>query len=170
MNIRDFAAVLMRAAPGQEWTLQGDPPETEEEYSDRVEWHTGAPPTWAQVTRAQALVEAGYKIDAVRAEAEKRIASGVLINAKAFRADDVSTGRMDRLASALAAAPPGTTQTFNTAAGDAFTVDAAQAAAIYAAQVNWQGAILAASAALQADPPADPAADANWPAKPSVTV
>jgi uncharacterized protein YaiE (UPF0345 family) len=110
------------------------------------------------------------KTASILAEAERRIAAGITVNGKPFRADDISVMRMKNLAGALAVAAPGTTQTFRTAAGDQFTVDAAQAAAISTAQIRWQGAILGASAALQANPPLDPTADANWPAKPGVTV
>lgn len=104
----------------------------------------------------------------VRSQAEQRIIKGILVNGKPFRADDVSVGRMGRLANALAVAVGGTTQTFKTAAGDTFTVNAAQAAAISTAQIRWQGAILAQSAALQDALPANPSADANWPTPPSV--
>jgi hypothetical protein len=99
----------------------------------------------------------------VRTEAERRISKGILVNGKPFRCDDGSVLRMRNLKDALATAPVGTTQTFNTAAGDTFTVNAAQAAAISDAQINWQGAILAASASLQASPPADPTLDQHWP-------
>lgn len=107
---------------------------------------------------------------AIRAEAERRLTAGIIVNAKPFKADDASVLRMNLLAGGLAASAPGTMQAFRTAAGDTFTVDAAQAAAISRAQIGYVGAMLAASAALQASPPADPTADVHWPIRPNVIV
>ncbi len=109
-------------------------------------------------------------VAAVRAEAERRISSGILVNGKPFRCDDQSVLRMRELKDALAAAAPGATQTFKTAAGDTFTVTAAQAAAIADAQRAYRGAVLARSTALQDSPPANIADDAHWPAKMRVTL
>lgn len=120
-----------------------------------------------QYTTAEQLANS---VSAICAEAERRIDVGILVNGKPFKCDDGSMLRMSVLASALAAAAPGTTQTFMTAAGDEFTVNNAQASAISQAQIAWQGAILGKSAQLQMSPPADPTADANWPAQASISV
>lgn len=106
----------------------------------------------------------------VKAEAERRANRGLLVNGKPFRCDNDSVLRMLLLANGLAAAGPGATQTFRTAAGDEFTVTAAQASSIHQAQVAYLGALLDASADLQAAPPENELDDAHWPARPSVTL
>lgn len=123
------------------------------------------PETFLQRQRAQRPPRAR-----VKAEAERRANRGLLVDGKPFRCDNDSVLRMLLLANGLAAAAPGTTQTFRTAAGDEFAVTAAQAAAIHAAQVSYLGALLDASAGLQAAPPANEMDDAHWPARPTVAL
>jgi hypothetical protein len=106
----------------------------------------------------------------IMAEAEKRIAAGILVDGKPFKCDNGSVLRMTLLVGGLTAAGPDTTQTFSTEAGDEFTVNAAQAAQIQGGQVDYVGLVLGASSTLQTDPPADPKADECWPARGVVTL
>ncbi len=106
----------------------------------------------------------------VRTEAERRISSGILVNGKPFRCDQVSKERVAEMAKRLAEKPAGATQEFKTFAGDTFVLNAAQAAILDAAMSDYRGAIIGASSGLQDNPPADPSNDAHWPAKTQVTL
>jgi uncharacterized phage protein gp47/JayE len=111
-------------------------------------------------------------IRAIRHEAEQRMARGILVNGVAFRADETSTQRVGELLSSFEdglVGPEGVT--FRTASGVVFTLTgAAHAQAVYDAQRRHRAACLAASAALQAAPPADPTSDAHWPMPESITL
>jgi hypothetical protein len=106
----------------------------------------------------------------IRVEAERRIATGILVNSHPFRCDDQSLLRMLVLTMGLEEREEGYQQTFSTAAGQVMSVTAVEARAIYTAMVEWQGAVLAASALLQVAPPEDWGDDQHWPARSEVTL
>jgi hypothetical protein len=110
--------------------------------------------------------------DDIRLEAERRIEAGITVDGKAFRADDQSTARIKQIIDGFAAGlAPAAGVVFRTAAGDAFTLaSSAEAEAIYAGQLQWRAAVLAASAALQDSLPVDYAADSHWPSAVAVAV
>ncbi|MEQ8829589.1 MAG: hypothetical protein RLW87_07250 [Alphaproteobacteria bacterium] len=104
--------------------------------------------------------------DDIAAEAERRIAVGILVDGAAFRGDDASVQRVSEMLDAFERAlVPVEGVTFATAAGNVLTLtETAAAAAIYEALLRHRAAVLARSAVLRAAPPADFAEDSHWPA------
>ena len=110
---------------------------------------------------------AAYRNPLIRAEAERRIAEGCMVGAVRFRCDDQSVLRIQGLATLaqrLEDAGQPVNIAFRTAAGDDVAIASAAAAwALFDAASDHVAGVLAASAALQADPPADFTADTRWP-------
>lgn len=102
----------------------------------------------------------------IEAEAERRIAVGILVGGAAFRGDDASVQRVSEMLDAFERdLVPEEGVTFATAAGNVLTLtETAAAAAIYEALLRHRAAVLATSAVLRAAPPADFAEDSHWPA------
>ncbi|MDW3204558.1 MAG: hypothetical protein R8L07_03365 [Alphaproteobacteria bacterium] len=100
-------------------------------------------------------------------DAERRIATGILVDGKPFRCDETSAQRIWQCLSAFqdGLVPPGGTS-FRTAAGDVFTLTTqAQAQAIFDAQRRYIAAVLSASAALQTGQ-----SGVDWPDRISITL
>lgn len=122
-------------------------------------WWTGTdvqPPTAAMTNQAQVPV--------IRAEAERRMSAGLLLDGAPFRADDSAVLRVREIAEGDAAV------TFKTAAGHTVTLTPVQAASLKTSLAVYRVQILSQSAALQDAPPADPTSDRHWPAVPSLTL
>lgn len=102
----------------------------------------------------------------IRLEAERRIAKGILVNGRTFRADDASTQRIGEvLQSFRDGLIDADGATFRTAAGDIVTLRSVdEARRVFDAQRRYRTACLASSAALQQNPPEDIPNDRNWPA------
>lgn len=104
----------------------------------------------------------------IRAEAERRMTKGVLVQGHLFRADDTSTQRVGEMLAAFEdglVGPQGVR--FRTAIGMSFAVTAAnQIQLTYNAQRRYR----AASDRLQTDPLMDPASDAHWPVPEAITL
>ena len=107
----------------------------------------------------------------IRAEAERRIAVGIVVDGVPFKADDVSVSRVGRMVDAFndgLVDPAGIT--FRTAAGDRFTLtELTQVRSIYHALIGYQSAVLSASDTLQATMPSDYLESAVWPNQPSLS-
>lgn len=108
--------------------------------------------------------------DDVRAEAERRLQLGILVNGSPFKADDTSRQRLSEMIAQMQA-NPGTTITFVTAAGMRFSwSDVADAQLVATEIASYVVDVLGASAAMQGDLPTDLAGDRRWPAQPRVKV
>ncbi|WP_425404634.1 hypothetical protein [Hwanghaeella sp.] len=133
---------------------------------------TAAPGFTFDGTAFSAPAAAPVTREMIAAEAERRIAAGIFVDAKAFRADDASVSRVREMLDAFVAgivSPEGVT--FRTAAGDEFTLTAEAAArSIYEAQITHRAAVLAASSSLQDTLPADYLTNAAWPVAVSITL
>lgn len=126
-------------------------------------------PSEAQI-QAKTAELAGPTIDDVRAEAERRLSDGILVNGGAFKADDPSRQRLAELIAHMEASP-GLRVTFFTAAGVRFSwSDAAHPKAVAAAVARYVIDVLAASAKMQADPPDDVMNNPRWPRRPEVVI
>lgn len=104
-------------------------------------------------------------VQRIRREAERRMRVGILVGGQPFQADDASTQRVGEMLAAFQDGLVGAEGVrFRTASGTSFAVtNASLVQSIYDAQRRYRAACLAASDTLQADPPADPEADAHWP-------
>ncbi len=104
-------------------------------------------------------------VDTIRAEAERRIAAGLVLSSGVrFRCDDQSIARLTGMASSTV-----WPKTFKTQDGITVTLDnQVQAQAVFAECDAYITAVLAASATLQDAPPVDPTADVHWPGDGSV--
>lgn len=111
---------------------------------------------------AAALTEATLAV--IRTECERRIAAGVVLSPSGmrFRCDTMSITRIQGMKDAPSGAFP---ITFKTYQGVTVTVaDAGAAGSVFDQAASYVAAVLAASSALQDDPPADPLDDQHWPA------
>lgn len=109
---------------------------------------------------------AADQVEAIRAEAERRIDLGMLVDGVTFRCDTQSIARLSGLltwARNLEADQQPVAITFNTQAGVTVTITtAAEAQALFDAASAHVAAMLAKSSDLQAAPPADPTDNQHW--------
>jgi len=108
----------------------------------------------------------------IRYEAERRIGTGITVNGKPFRCDEISTQRIGELVESFGDGLIGDDGvTFRTVAGDTFTLTSlSETRTIYDAQRRHRSALLTTSSALQAAPPDDPEADSHWPLPEQITL
>lgn len=139
----------LKAVNGDYFRIDGD------ELADRIALETA----WQEEEPARLAL-------LVSAEAERRIETGILVDAMPFRADDASAQRIGELLASFEAGLVGAEGvSFRTQAGATFTLtETTQARAIRDALLRYRAACLEASAALQESPPDDPEDDAHWPA------
>lgn len=158
----DITQAIRRARPGEnEWSLYGDA------YSGLV-WREPTPkPTEVELQAAWDSDASNRLAIEIKAEAERRITEGCLVGGTRFRCDDQSVTRIHGLASRaqrLEDASQPVNIAFRTAGGETVVIESAAAAwAVFDAAAGHVAAVLAASAALQADPPADFRENAHWP-------
>lgn len=118
--------------------------------------------TVAEVEAAVAEYEAVKKAKAVQEEAERRIDAGLVLSSGVrFKCDDKSISRIHGMKDSTAFPV-----TFKTSAGVTVTINnATEATAVFNEAAAYVAAVLAASATLQDNPPADPQDDQHWPSE-----
>jgi hypothetical protein len=135
-------------------------------------WHqrTKTRDKTAQELAAEEAAALAAVLSAIRDEAERRLRAGVLVDGSPFMADDGSTLRLEQAITGLTSGIRSSVK-FTTAAGAVIEVsDAAVLQSLLVVVLGYRADVLAASTELQADPPADPALDDHWPARPSVSL
>ena len=120
----------------------------------------GTPLTQADIDAAFAQYGNVRGARLVRAEAERRIAAGLVLSSGVrFRCDETSLNRIDAMA--RSAIWP---KTFKTAGGVTVTLNSkSEIEAIFDECDRYVTDVLATSATLQDNPPSEPCDDTHWP-------